>query len=226
MSTQLRKVQPELNDVYIPAPLKGKFPTWESYWKAAEKRLAKRSNGFKKIFDYLEQLDNPVIVETGTYREANNYEGDGCSTLLFDNWLNYHEGSLLTVDISEEACELSEKSTKNAEVYQCDSVTFLGHLDIKIDLLYLDSYNITDWSNDWPAAAHHLKELFAAHKCLKEGTLIVVDDNILHPVSRLPKGKGRLVAELMKALDIKPFLSEYQWAWVWENVPPLENLFA
>lgn len=226
MATQLRKLQPEFTDLYIPAPLKGDFSTWESYWEAAEKRLSKRSNGFKKIFDYLEQLDNPLIVETGTYREVNNYEGDGCSTLLFDNWLNYHEGTLFSVDISEEACQLSEQSTKNAEVYQCDSVTFLGHLDTKIDLLYLDSYNITDWSNDWAASAHHLKELFAAHKCLKEGTLIVIDDNILHPVSRLPKGKGRLVAELMKALDIKPFLEEYQWAWVWGNAAPFENLFG
>jgi len=92
--------------------------------------------------------------------------------------------------------------------------------------LYLDSYNITDWSNDWDAASHHLKELFAAYSCLKEGTLIVVDDNILHPVSRLPKGKGRLVAELMTALDIKPFLSEYQWAWVWEKPVKFENLFV
>jgi len=88
----------------------------------------------KKIFNYLGELEAPVIVETGTYREANNYEGDGCSTLLFDNWLNYHEGKLLSVDISEEACVLAEQSTKHAEVYQCDSVAFLGHLDAKVDL--------------------------------------------------------------------------------------------
>jgi len=58
--------------------------SWDAYWDQIKQRLNKRADTFQQIFDYLESIVDPVIVETGTYREENNYEGDGCSTLLFD----------------------------------------------------------------------------------------------------------------------------------------------
>lgn len=215
MATKLRKFQPEYSALYIPPPLEGYFPTWDAYWQAAEKRLAKRKDGFIKIFEYLFNLKDPTIVETGTYREANNYEGDGCSTLLFDNWLNYNEGTLYSVDLNKEACDFADSETTHAYICNSDSVDFLSTFSQPIDLLYLDSYNITDWNNDWAAASHHLKELFVARPLLKEGSLIVVDDNLIHPVSRMPKGKGRLVSEVMEALNIEPYINDYQMAWIW-----------
>ena len=191
--------------------------TWNDYFKAIKPRLNNRSEGFQKIFDFLSALKGPVIVETGTYREENNYEGDGCSTLLFDSFVDYHGGTVISVDIDPKACELAKNNTFFTEIIESDSVEFLGTLEGKIDLLYLDSYNIADWANDWAPAAHHLKELFAAKNCIKEGTLIVVDDNIKTQQGRR-LGKGRLIYELMESLGIDPYFDDYQVGWVWTNV--------
>ena len=187
------------------------------HFNHVKKRLNKREKGFEYIFNYLESLDHePLIIETGTYREENNYEGDGCSTLLFDNYIGRRGGSLLSVDIDPEACDLAIQNTEFAEIVLSDSVEFLGTLEGKCDLLYLDSYNIEDWNNDWAPASHHLKELFAAKNIIVPGTLIVVDDNLRHHGRRL--GKGRLIFELMDALGIEPVLDAYQVAWIWEEM--------
>jgi hypothetical protein len=90
-------------------------------------------------------------------------------------------------------------------------------LEGRCDLLYLDSYNITDWNNDWAPAAHHLKELFAAKNIINPGTLIIVDDNIMSTQgTRL--GKGRLIYELMESLGISCFIDGYQVGWIWEEL--------
>ena len=188
--------------------------SWSEYFGNIQPRLNKRSEGFEKIFKYLTTIENPVIVETGTYREENNYEGDGCSTLLFDAFVDYHGGVVISVDIDPKACELAEENTIFAEVIESDSVEFLGALEGKIDLLYLDSYNIENWHNDWAPAAHHLKELFAAKNCIKNGTLIVVDDNLIAPNGKRV-GKGRLIYELMESLGIEPYFDGYQVGWIW-----------
>jgi len=191
------------------------FPTsWNEYFSGIKPRLNKRSEGFQQIFDFLSGLNSPVIVETGTYREENNYEGDGCSTLLFDSFIDYHGGVVISVDIDPDACELAKENTFFTEVIESDSVEFLGTLEGKVDLLYLDSYNIEDWNNDWAPAAHHLKELFAAKNCIKEGTMIVVDDNLIAP-SGQRLGKGRLIYELMESLGIELCFDGYQVGWIW-----------
>jgi predicted O-methyltransferase YrrM len=190
--------------------------SWIEYFSVIQPRLNKRSDGFRKIFKYLATKENPVIVETGTYREENNYEGDGCSTLLFDSFVDYHGGSVLSIDIDPKACKLAKKNTYFTDVIESDSVEFLGTLDGKIDLLYLDSYNIDNWNDDWAPAAHHLKELFAAKNCIKDGTLIVVDDNLTNPSGKRV-GKGRLIYELMESLGIEPYFDGYQVGWIWEE---------
>jgi hypothetical protein len=125
---------------------------------------------------------------------------------------------LISVDIDPNACELANSSTSsNTEIIESDSVEFLGTLEGRCDLLYLDSYNITDWNNDWAPAAHHLKELFAAKNIINPGTLIIVDDNITSPQGKR-LGKGRLIYELMDALGIPAFLDSYQVGWIWEEL--------
>jgi predicted O-methyltransferase YrrM len=190
--------------------------SWAEYFEGIQPRLNKRSDGFQKIFEYLADKKNPIIVETGTYREENNYEGDGCSTLLFDSFVDYHGGSVLSVDIDPEACKLAIENTCFTEVIESDSVEFLGSLEGKVDLLYLDSYNIVNWNDDWAPAAHHLKELFAAKNCIKDGTLIVVDDNLTTPKGKRV-GKGRLIYELMESLGIEPYFDGYQVGWIWQE---------
>ena len=190
--------------------------SWDLYFDQILLRLGKRGPTFQKIFEYLETLEKPVIVETGTYREANNYEGDGCSTLLFDQYVAAHGGVLWSVDNDHMACKLAAAATDHAIVMWSDSVEFLSTLQGEIDLLYLDSYNIINWLDDWAPAAHHLKELFAARHCLKPGTLVVIDDNIVTPQGKR-LGKGRLVYELINSLGGEPYFDDYQVGWIWDE---------
>jgi len=191
---------------------------WTTYFSTVKPRLGDRADGFQKIFQHLNGVKNPIIIETGTYREKDNYTGDGCSTLLFDEYVSAHGGQLISVDIDPNACELASSSTSsNTEVIESDSVEFLGTLEGRCDLLYLDSYNITDWNNDWEPAAHHLKELFAAKNIINPGTLIIVDDNITSLQGKR-LGKGRLIYELMESLGIPCFIDVYQVGWIWEEL--------
>ena len=192
---------------------------WDAYWDQIKPRLNKRADTFQQIFDYLERICHnvdPVIVETGTYREENNYEGDGCSTLLFDQYVAAHGGILWSVDNDQKACDLALSATDHAIVVCQDSVEFLSSLEGKVDLLYLDSYNIIQWTDDWAPAAHHLKELLAARHCIKPGTLVVIDDNIVTPEGKR-LGKGRLVYELVESIGGEPYFDSYQVGWIWED---------
>ena len=130
-------------------------------------------------------------------------------------------GTLITVDIDPIACKTAERLTTHAEVVEGDSVEFLSTLDGKVDLLYLDSFNIYNWLDDWKASAHHLKEIFAAKNVIKEGTLIIVDDNLYVPESEDTNkklGKGRIIHELMKSIGIPTFVDGYHIGWIWEEV--------
>ena len=194
---------------------------WVDYNSGVKPLLGLREIGFAKIFEYLETIKDPVIVETGTVREENNFEGDGCSTVLFDNYVGMQGGTLITVDIDPIACKTAERLTTHAEVVESDSVEFLSTLDGKVDLLYLDSFNIYNWLDDWKASAHHLKEIFAAKNVIKEGTLIIVDDNLYVPESEDTNkklGKGRIIHELMKSIGIPTFVDGYHIGWIWEEV--------
>ena len=135
--------------------------------------------------------------------------------MLFDNYIDIRrKGQLISIDIDPGACELARTSTKHAEVIESDSVEALDTMHGHVSLLYLDSYNITDWNHDWAPASHHLKELFAASGLLGPNTLIVVDDNIKAPDGRR-HGKGRLVYELMESLGVEPYFDSYQIGWIW-----------
>ena len=197
------------------------MPDWSEYYADVKPLLGLRELGFTKIFEYLKTIEDPVIVETGTVRQENNFEGDGCSTVLFDHFVGTQGGTLITVDIDPVACKTAERLTTYAEVIEADSIEFLSTLDGKVDLLYLDSFNIYNWLDDWKASAHHLKEIFAAKNVIKEGTLIVVDDNLYVPESEDSNnkklGKGRIIQELMKAIGIPTFVDGYHIGWIWEE---------
>jgi hypothetical protein len=68
--------------------------TWSLYFNEVSERLGKRRSSFDTMFEFLSEIKHPTIIETGTYREENNYEGDGCSTLLFDKYIECHGGNL------------------------------------------------------------------------------------------------------------------------------------
>jgi|TARA_A100001011_G_scaffold153962_1_gene162388 hypothetical protein len=197
------------------------MPNWSEYYEEVKPLLGLRELGFSRIFEHLSKIKDPVIVETGTVRVENNFEGDGCSTVLFDHYVGTQGGTLISIDIDPMACKTADRLTTYAEVVEGDSVEYLSTLDGHVDLLYLDSFNIYNWLDDWEASSHHLKELFAAKDIIKEGTLIVVDDNLYVPNTEKNNkkfGKGRMIYELMKAIGIPTYIDGYHVGWIWEEM--------
>lgn len=172
----------------------------------------KREESFRIMVSFLQNHKNPVIVETGCARQETTIEawqGDGMSTLIFDSFVGSNCGSLNSVDISPDAVNFAlSKITSNRSKVACeDSVAFLHKFDQKIDLLYLDSYDL-DPANPHPSTMHHIYELLAVSKCLKKGTMIVVDDNLSEEI-----GKGKYIAEYLSKIDVPMIYSGYQQIW-------------
>jgi len=175
-------------------------------------KLNKRAETFRKLFELLEEKNKYyyLIVETGCSRSKNNYSGDGMSTVLFDKFVNFHDGKVISVDINEVNCNFARSLVSNqTEIFCDDSVKFLWGLNpsTNIDLLYLDSFDI-NFNKPHPSMLHHIKELCAIIGRLEKGAIIVVDDNTEK------SGKGGYVADFMENLGYKKIIDEYQIAWI------------
>ncbi len=221
-----------------------KYNSFSKYFDQIAPRLGVRKISFRKIFDYLDKLPDPIIiVETGCLRIKDNFEGDGQSTLLFDYYTQFRgKGSkVYTVDINPEATKnCSEMVSKNVDITTADSVGYLNKLSKKfydekknVSLFYLDSFDL-DWRSPEQSCAHHLKELVSIKKILKENTLVVVDDSPINgylqeslekkgnldfvPFGLVPKptisGKGSLIHQYAMQTGAKLLFSNYQTGWV------------
>jgi hypothetical protein len=215
-------------------------PFWDFFNNEAAPKLARRENTFRKIFQYLDALEGPIIIaETGCVRLAGNWSGDGQSTILFDQYISARDAdsACYTVDINPDSVNECRKLVSNRVIVnQDDSVHFLADLvkilrdfDRCFSLVYLDSFDLDHiyWQ---PSAIHHLKELVAIQACVNEQTLVVVDDCPLTAII-LPNsdgdfeihgdlsigGKGRLIAEYAGTVGAKLEFSEYQAGWTGFN---------
>jgi hypothetical protein len=182
-------------------------------WERADvnSNLYQRGTGFRKIFDYLLQIkkNNYSIVETGVLRNIGVWT-DGQSSFLFQEFCKYHNGSLKSVDIDSEACDIARNflDPKIVSVTCGDSIEFLKNIDTtNVDLFYLDSYDVI-WSNYLPSAEHHLKEFLEIENRLSPGTLVVIDDNTFYQKKRA--GKGTLIYEYLKDKGKLPVYDDYQ----------------
>ena len=224
-----------------------KYNNFSKYFDQIAPRLGVRKISFRKIFDYLDKLPDPIIiVETGCLRIKDNFEGDGQSTLLFDYYTQFRgKGSkVYTVDINPEATKnCSEMVSKNVDITTADSVGYLNKLSKKfydekknVSLFYLDSFDL-DWRSPEQSCAHHLKELVSIKKILKENTLVVVDDSPINgylqeslekkgnldfvPFGLVPRptisGKGSLVHQYAMQTGAKLLFSNYQTGWLGFN---------
>ena len=174
----------------------------------------KRDRSFQKIFEILEKTQNErfMIVETGTTRKKDNFRGDGQSTILFDEFVNYYDGAVISIDIDPTACRLARRLTSDKTcVLDGDSVDILNQLDHntieQIDLLYLDSYDV-NFNDTHPSSLHHLKELTTVYSRLKEGCIIAVDDNINDT------GKGKYIKEFFDHISCEKIVDEYQLVYI------------
>ena len=219
---------------------KDEFYKW---FKEISPRLGVREASFSKIFEYLDNMPDPItIVETGCLRLKNNFS-DGQSTLLFDKYAQYRKNNskVFTVDINPNATKIcKEIVSENVSVHTGDSVGYLNQLTkdflkqgTNVSLFYLDSFDC-DWKSPEQSSEHHLKELVSIKKILKKDTLIVVDDSPIIGYMQQSKlkvgsleliepglvpgptiaGKGSLVHEYAVQTGAKMLFSNYQTGWI------------
>jgi hypothetical protein len=185
-----------------------------SYLEQMYNYLGHRKDSFLYIFVYLinQQKTFYNIIETGCTRKTTDFD-DGMSSILFDRFINFYDGKLSTVDISEKNCNLCRQNvSEKTYIYNMDSVQFLYNYSKynnsnPIDLLYLDSYDI-DWNNPHKSSLHHLKELCAIIPHLSKGSIIMIDDNANNI------GKGQYVVDFLENIGATLLFSEYQIAYV------------
>jgi len=176
--------------------------------------LYQRAEGFNLVFAYLESLDQTEyhIVETGTLRNPGNWK-DGQSARLFTEFVDYHDGSVRSVDIDPEAVTTARTAivSKNFESTCMDSVLYLStQLDLHtVDLFYLDSYDVK-WNDDHASADHHLKEFQTIEPHLKPGAVVVIDDNSRFLDSNVRTGKGHYIADYLASKGRMPVYDHYQ----------------
>ena len=209
------KIDKCLKDIKPNIPIRKSFVN-DVFLKKYYGLLARRRDTFKKMFEYLESLEKEeyLIVETGICRSENSFSGDGMSSLMFDDFINYYGGKFITVDINKENVNFAKtKLSVKSDIINEDSVIALEKISnsnksIGVDLLYLDSFDI-DWKNPHISALHHFKELFSAKEMIKDHTLIVIDDNLNN------MGKGMYVADYMSNLNKEKYFDEYQIGWIY-----------
>ena len=184
-----------------------------------------RATSLSLVFELLDQkkVKDFFIVETGCMRADHGQLAlgdDGASTYIFDDFINYYDGEVASVDINPDNVAHAQKMvSERTTVYCSDSVEFLWNIPEKrkIDLLYLDSYDFEP-DNPIPSQKHHLKELTAVMKNLKKGSIIMVDDNANTPefewFTKIAQGgKAGFVKEFMKDIGAELLLDEYQIIW-------------
>ena len=187
-------------------------------------RLELRAASFRLMFELLEQksraLDRPLlIVETGSARVPGRWAGEGQSTVLWDDFAQYFEAEIHSVDIDPNAGRVLREELQvsdSVRVHTRDSVGFLHEFATRlplrqIDLLYLDSFDFNG-DNPFPSSFHHMKELTAIRPCLGPGTIVAVDDNL--PVEGGGYiGKGMFVDEWFTQVGIARLYTGYQFIW-------------
>ena len=190
-----------------------------------------RASSLSIVFELLDEKEdksNYLIVETGCMRGDHTpvsspyaLGDDGASTYIFDDFINFYDGEVLSVDIKQDNVDYANKFTSDrTSVYCRDSVPFLWELPekTKIDFLYLDSFDL-DPNNPIPSQLHHVKELCACMKNLKKGTIIAVDDHLNTPEfdqyrsTLVQGGKARFVEDFMKNIDAELLHDGYQIVW-------------
>jgi hypothetical protein len=176
--------------------------------------LYQRAHGFDLVFAYLESLnqDKYHIIETGTLRNPGNWK-DGQSARLFTEFVEHHSGSVRSVDIDPTAVASAQNAIQSTRFKSTceDSVLYLStQLDLnQVDLFYLDSYDVK-WNDDHLSAQHHLREFLTIEPHLKNGAMVVIDDNSRFLNSNQRTGKGHYIADYLETKKILPVYDAYQ----------------
>ena len=172
-------------------------------------RLGKRAAAFGIIAEELCQYQAPHIVETGGLRTVGNVDGDGNSTLFFNDIVNQTAGRLVSIDLDMRCADnVAAHCSSRVTAITGNSLVELPRLwHMPVNCLYLDSADV-DFENDEPAARHAFNEYLFGRKMLSSHALLCVDDN--DPMGR---GKGRLVAQLASLMQWECLHDGYVKVW-------------
>jgi hypothetical protein len=156
---------------------------------------------FKKLFEHMDGLKEPNIVETGIASFGTN------STYLFNEYVRKYGGRFWSVDINKNLVEMHQGNMCPATQLFCDdSVHFLtewSKTNTFADVIYLDSYDL-DFYNYEPSANHGLKEYKALQPVIKKNTLLLIDDTPQNPYWLDTRDK--LFYDMVEFYDIHNFL--------------------
>jgi len=130
---------------------------------------------------------DPVIIETGCQREANDI-GAGMSTCMFAEFVARYGGKTISVDNNEEHLNRARGFVKkwpdaNMEFVHADSEGFLKSYTGECNLLYLDSLDYPIGNDEHnvrmqqDAQNYCLAEFLAIESSLADDTILLIDDN-------------------------------------------------
>jgi tetratricopeptide (TPR) repeat protein len=208
---------------------------WKWFDAEARPKLADRAETFAAMFSYLDTFKRSVrIVETGCVREPGNWSGDGCSTIMFDRYVQAVGGFVFSVDIDPEATKLCTNLVSGrVTIHTGDSVAWLKQLAISvdpsrtdIDLVYLDSFDLLR-TQPIKAATHHINELMAILPAIRADTLVVVDDSpTMYDDTLMPRneitGKGMFISQYAQEVGAELLFSRWQVGWIKMVAPEKE----
>jgi len=175
-----------------------------------------RVKTFRVMLEYLDQFESVRIVETGCMENEDNWVGNGCSTLIFDKYVECCGGDFRSVELVPEKVEHARKFVGSRTTITCaDSIEYLKGLKLSPDLLYLDASHLS-WHIELTAQIHHYNELMAIMPRLRPDTLVVADDSpaiIDEQMHYTVSGKGGLVATYANQVGAELLFTDYQSGW-------------
>ena len=128
---------------------------------------------FKKLFEEMKNIKNPIILESGIASAGTN------STYLFNEYVRKYGGFFWSVDINKKLVDTHKHNMCPATQLICDdSVSFFNKWTAQhkeANVIYLDSYDL-DFYNYSPSANHGLAEYNALRPVIKKNTLMLIDD--------------------------------------------------
>jgi hypothetical protein len=175
-----------------------------------------RTATYRRMFQYLDDFEHAVvIVETGCIESADNWAGNGSSTLQWNKYVETHPGSIaLSADNDFEKVQRARALCPHVCIICNDSIAQLTMWNdefrrkgLTIDLLYLDSGSM-DQDDQQRCQLHHLNELRAISPSIRDDTLIAVDDS--PTVDKKIQGRAGMVALHAGAMGAKMAFAAYQ----------------
>ena len=171
------------------------------YFDKYEHKLQGRYPTMKMALNIFDQLQMETIVETGCMRGFQDW-GAGMSTYLFAEYVTnankYYQGTARrfhsvdntqgNVDIAKYACH-----GLSVSVHLGDSLDYLRTFPGKIDLLYLDSYDMGNTAQQArEASEHQLNEIELAWPKLQSQAIILLDDTNFIGMGKAGKSRAFL----------------------------------